>query len=438
VCTTVLASACTVDGRRRATEEGTAPFETVLVSVRSSDLPQGETEVIADGRGDLVAVWMDGSPANQARLTLRSARSRDGGRTFAPDEPVAEDLRLVDPTLAVDARGDVVLGALRKNSRFGWTDVDVVAFRDTGTGWSTPVVLNAEGVFNDRPWLGHRSDGQLIVTFGRRMPLPDGNFDRPVFIAEVPEAGGPAAGPPKRLVNPAPLRTPGTAGGSARTVVFDGNRVVMGYQDIPADNADRAGAGTYSAPAHALVSEDGGATFRRRLPITTQDSTVADGGEAEGAGPDSFLQPFPRLGAGGHSVVAVWIGPEGRTGHAVYCAVLGPGATAFEPPVAVTSAEPGALTLPTVAVDSGGRAHVFWLERGQGSLWTLRYSGSDHGCSQFSTPRAASHLRFPLRRWAGDFMGATTRGADVVVAWPVAGGSDAGVHVTVGRRLATD
>lgn len=50
-----------------------------------------------------------------------------------------------------------MLAALRKNSLIGWSDVDVdvVGFRHTSSGWTDPVVLNAEGIVND----GRGSDG---------------------------------------------------------------------------------------------------------------------------------------------------------------------------------------------------------------------------------------------------------------------------------------
>jgi hypothetical protein len=431
----LLTTACGGDDRRLGEDD----FETVRVSVNGSDLAQGETEIVVDGQGDVVVVWMDGSPGNETQLTLRSTRSRDGARSFAPDQLVAPGVLLADPTLAVDDQGGVVLAALRKNSLIGWSDVDVVGFRDTGSGWTDPVVLNAEGVFNDRPWLGRRSDGGLIVAFGRRTPLLDGDFDRPVFVADVPPAGAPSA-PPKRLVNPPEVRPPDSAGGSPRTVVTAGDRVVIGYQEIPADNADRFGSGTYSAAASALISEDGGATFGPPVPITTPATVVADaGGEGVGEGLDASLQPFPRLATDGRSVVAVWIGPAGRRRDSVvHCAVLERGATAFEPPVEVMGSEAEELTLPTVAVDGAGRAHVFWLGRGPGRLWSLRYTASDDGCSGFGEPQAVSAMRFPLRQWPGDFMAATVHGRDVLVAWPVAGGLNAGVYVSVGRGLARE
>jgi hypothetical protein len=435
---TLLPIACTGGtARPDVTDRQDGPFDTVRVSVEDSRLAQGETEVIADNQGRLVVVWMDGSPVNQARLTLRSAQSQDGGRSFSTDRLVAPGMRLVDPSLGIDSHGDVVLAALHKKSLLTYSDLDVVAFRDAGTGWSAPVPLNAEGVFNDRPWLGRRSDGRLIAVFGRRTPLPEGNFDRPVFAVDVPEAGEPSTVPEKRPVNPPQLRAPGTAGGSPRTVVLAGGRLVIGYQEIPVVNAQRGGAGIFSANAGVIFSEDNGRTFGRPIPFTTSETRVAEaGGEGLRAPADSFHEPFPRLGTDGRSVVAVWIGEEGTAKSAVYCALLRQGGAVFDPPVAVTKSERKAVTLATVAVDNAGRAHVFWLGRGQDRLWTLQYSVSDRGCSGFSTPLAVSELRFPLRRWPGDFMGATTVGSDVAVAWPVAGGDQAGVYVSIGRGLA--
>jgi hypothetical protein len=61
---------------------------------------------------------------------------------------------------------------------------------------------------------------------------------------------------------------------------------------------------------------------------------------------------------------------------------------------------------------------------------------SSHGCTGFSELRPVSGIRFPLQQWPGDFLGATIAGPDVVVAWPVAGGDDRGIHVSVGRGLA--
>ncbi len=58
------------------------------------------------------------------------------------------------------------------------------------------------------------------------------------------------------------------------------------------------------------------------------------------------------------------------------------------------------------------------------------------GCPGFTAPQAVLGLRFPIQQWPGDFMGATTLNGDVAVAWPVAGGDDAGVYVSVGRGLA--
>jgi len=413
-------------------------FDTVRVSDAPSDLPEGEAEVIADARGDLVAVWMHGSPANQARVTLLGTRSRDGGRTFAPAEPVAEDLLLVDPTLALDAEGDVVLGALRKNSVLDYSDVDVVAFRDAGDRWRGPVLLNAEGVFNDRPWLARRADGGLLAVFGRRTPLADGNFDRPVFAVDVPDGAG-AAAPRKRLLNRPDQRAPGTAGGSPRTVVLAGDRLVVGYQEIPADNAARLGSGTYQSAAGVLVSEDGGQTFGPSLSFTGASSPVADAGDDEmGGGPTGFTQPFPRLGTDGSAVVAVWIGPAGPGRSSVYCAALAPGATAFTSSQPVQTARTEALTLPTVAVDGRAQGHVFWMERGRGGQWALQYAASGRDCSDFSDPEEVSDVRFPLQQWPGDFMGATISGTDLVVAWAAAGGDDRGVYVSVGRGLAQE
>jgi hypothetical protein len=418
-------------------------FETKRVSTNTSDLPQGETEIVADGVGHVVIAWMDGSPVNQAKMTLRTVYSEDGGKTFVKDQKVAENLIMGDPTLSIDQQGNIYLGALRKDSQLGYSDLAVVFFRsrDFGNTWDPLVDVNDDDVFNDRPWMTADAEGQLHVVFCRRVPRPDGNYDCPVYYRRV---GHGSALSQLVLVNPPSSDQSFSAGGSPRGVaVTKDGRVLIGYQHIPRDNASRLGAGTFRAPASVMVSHDGGRNFGRPIPFTTLTTLVADQGDEaslvadqgdEASAEDTSPKTFARIKTFQNHVYAVWIGEARGNTHSVYVAVLPEGKSWFDPPVAVVSGALDTLTLATLAIDPWGTVHVFWLGQRADGLWSLFYSSSADG-TEFAVPRNIADIAFPMEQWPGDFISATANGTDVFVAWAVAGGPRAGIYVSIARRL---
>src|ERR1700730_18400252 len=56
-----------------------AVFVTTRVS-QSLSTPQGDTAIVADGKGHVVVAWMNGSPAKQAKLSLLFAYSINDGK----------------------------------------------------------------------------------------------------------------------------------------------------------------------------------------------------------------------------------------------------------------------------------------------------------------------------------------------------------------------
>jgi hypothetical protein len=441
VALSVLVLANCLRGReaRTITEEHTARgFETKRVSTNSSRLPQGETEIAADNNGHVLAVWMDGSPFNQLRMTLRIAESHDGGKTFAEDRKVDEKLIMVDPTLIMDQQGNIYLGALRKDTGLSYDDLAVIIFRstDAGKSWSAPVQVNDENVFNDRPWLTTDAQGKIHLVYGRRVKLPDGNYERSVFYQSSVDGGKTFS--QRILINPPANRAADSSGGSSRGIaVLQNGNIVIGYQGIPKNNKERYGTASFRALGSVIVSKDGGRSFGAPLPFTVPTAAIADARVNE-AGTESFrwLKPFPHVKAFRNQVNAVWISEARGETQSLYVATLPEGRNAFNAPVAVASGPPGSLTLPAMAIDPFGIAHIFWLGQRKDGLWTLFYAHSlNDTCQAFSPAQEIYDAPFPIEQWPGDFINATANASNVFVAWALAGGPAKGIYVSIGRGI---
>jgi hypothetical protein len=410
-------------------------FDTIKISTINSSLPQGETEIVADNNGHVAVVWMMGSPANIYKLTLRSVFSVDGGKTYSPDQEIAGQLRLADPAMDMDSHGKIYLSALRKDS-IGWKDVATVLFRspDFGQSWQQPVVINDDNIFNDRDWLDVDSQDRVYIVRSPRIPEPNSSYNRGVYYQYSTDGGNSFSS--SILVNP--LHTPGSSGGSARGIgVAPDNEIYIAIQISPLDNAAINGAGT-GERGYLYEGKVGTDTFSGPFEFTTNNVLIAAAkddelSEVQGAN----IQPYPRMKIytdpdGNTTSYIVWIGDPGNGAHGVFIAKLASGETYFEPPRPIVSGPEKAFRLPTLALDSKGNIHVFWIQNivPDSNEWALFYSESIDGGKTFTSPHQVCAFTFPIEQWPGDFISATSNDTDLFVAWAVAGGSEKGVYVS--------
>lgn len=407
--------------------DGAVPlvFTSTRVSNNRSVLSQGEAEVLADDRGRVAVVWMDGSPAAPG-FTLRWTWSSDGGRTFGPDAELMPDVRLGDPTMALLPDGTFLLASLRKDSGgLAWTDVALVLFRssDGGRTWAGPQAVNDDGVFHDRPWLHVDAQGRAHLGHLTRFEQRDGSYDLPVSYrgSDV----GARTFQPAVTVNPA--RASGVKGGLTMGVAsLDDGRVVVAYKSATGAS-DHQGGLCHAGVAWAQVSRDGRA-FDPPVRISPAGTDPVEGCETADRSP---VAPNARIVGARNDVYAAWVG-NAPSGHALYLAAMRDGASEFSPPLLVARGAAQDLGLPVVTVDRASAVHLFWMQRRDGGFGPM-YARSGDGGRTASAPVAVTTWAFPANGWAGDFNAAVTNHDDLYFAWAAAGGDRAGIYLSVAR-----
>lgn len=410
-------------------------FETKKISSDSS-LPQGETEIIADNNGHVIVAWMDGSPANQARFTLRTAYSLDNGRTFAQDQKINANLILGDPSLDMDGKGNAYLSALRKDTRLTWKDLAVVLFNsdDFGKSWQLQSIINDEGIFNDRDWLAIDSKNNLHIVYSPRISLSDGNFDRVIYYQRSEDSGKTFL--PKVLVTS--NRLPNDSGASSRGIVVtkDG-RIAVGVKEVPKGGS--RGVGTSRGMGYVYISKDDGKSFGIPIPFTTKETRVGaatiEEGEESPSPAANPLKPFPPIKTFEDAVYALWVGESGNDNNSLYLASFISGSNSFTYPVAVVKGPADSLTLPALAIDKSGNLHLFWLQKVLSEHWSLFYSYSNDNGRTFSKAQQVAPVTFLIEQWPGDFISATANDKNLFAAWAVAGGPQKGIYVSILRNI---
>src|SRR5260370_5432214 len=126
---------------------------------------QHKTEVEPDTLASGVTLVSDfevGRFVNGGASDIGFATSTNGGKTFtsgclpgttANPTPPGPYLRASDASVAFDAKHNVgIISYLGIKNPSGPIDVDVSRSIDGGKTWSTPVVVNNDGHFNDKNW----------------------------------------------------------------------------------------------------------------------------------------------------------------------------------------------------------------------------------------------------------------------------------------------
>ncbi len=126
---------------------------------------QHKTEVEPDTfafGNTIVSAFQVGRFFNGGASDIGFATSSNGGKTFTSgflpgttvnSTPAGPYLRTSDASVAFDARHNVwIISYLGIKNPSGPIDVDVSRSTDGGKTWSTPVVVNASGHFNDKNW----------------------------------------------------------------------------------------------------------------------------------------------------------------------------------------------------------------------------------------------------------------------------------------------
>ena len=342
---------------------------------------------------------MRGSPRNLRNLTLLSAYSADGGRTFTSPKPIQQGLWLADPTLARAPDGTLLLGALRKDS-VPWEDVAVVLFRSTDHGktWSLHTVLRDDDLFYDRPWIAVDPTNRLHAVFTLRAS----GSRRTILYTS---SRGKTFPPPQRV---------GPGGAMGLSVTPDGTLWLLaqsgrqGLLYIRRPGRDDFLPLVFTSP---------------RLGLAWRPSVVVS----------ERRETFPRMAihtdpSGQKTAYVFWIGATPAR-HGLYLSILPPGAGSFERPLLIREGPPGSFRLPALTVDPRGTIHLFWYERSpDADTWRLMYASRNPDL----LPQPLS-FSFPIHRWPGEFLSATSTRSAVLVAWVVPDGPRRGLYVSARR-----
>lgn len=192
----------------RSTDNGATWTEPrALDSDAASDGRRDELAQIAtDGKGQWVAVWQSSDPLGGktgADADIFVARSKDGGETWSPPEPLNRNAATdagddVVPHLSTDRRGSWVAVWASKDSLAGTigTEGDVLFARSTdgGVRWTDPSPLNSyagsDFGFDEAPRVTADEAGRWAAVWDTAHPLLGGRrTDHDVAVAWSTDGG---------------------------------------------------------------------------------------------------------------------------------------------------------------------------------------------------------------------------------------------------------